>query len=162
MWLSRQIWIVCLLLTVALPTWSTPNATELNVWANEAIVATYSFSAQNFMLQQRNIAKYFTAKSWIAYSKALQEAKLPEIVAKNNYIVSSVALMPPVIKMVAKDEWQAIMPTLVVYTNPTAQQKQTLDVTITFKTQPDNLGVRGLAITSLQSKVTKEPCACSN
>lgn len=138
-----------------------PNI-PLSVWANEAIVATYTFNHQNFLKRQKEIAKYFTSEGWINYSKALQQSSLPETVKKNNYYVSSVALQPPEIKKKSDNTWQAVMPLLVVYKNPQYQQKQTLQVTITFTGAPAGQGVRGLAITSLKSKITQPACRCPN
>lgn len=134
--------------------------TQLAVWTNEAIVATYTFDYQNLITQQRDIAHYFTAQGWIDYSKALTASKLPETVQKNSYFVSAVALMPPEVKSIGTQQWQASMPILVVYKNPQYQQKQTLQVTIHFATAPSGQGVRGLAISNLQAKVTEAPCQC--
>src|SRR3990167_2712094 len=96
-----------------------PNLDQvtLSVWANEAIVATYSYDYKNFLTQQKVIAKYFTAAGWTSYSSALNISKLPEMIQKNSYFVSSVALLPPEIKNIATQHWQAIMPLLVIYKN---------------------------------------------
>ena len=134
--------------------------TQLAVWANEAIVATYTYNHQNFLNRQKDIAVYFTAAGWIAYSKALNDSKLPEAVQKNEYYVSSVATSPPQIKTISPNYWQAIMPLLVVYKNPQYQQKQTLEITIDFIPAPSGQGIRGLAITSLNSKEVKPACRC--
>ena len=135
--------------------------TQLAVWVNEAIVATYTYNYQNYIKQQKDIAAYFTAKGWIAYSNALIASKLPEAVEKNKYYVNAVATMPPEIKILHDNYWQAIMPLLVIYKNPQYQQKQSVEITIEFTTTTNGLGVRGLAITSLQSKIIKPPCQCS-
>ncbi len=137
-----------------------PEPTQLSVWANEAVVATYTYDYQNFITQQRNIAKYFTASGWTGYSAALNTSQLPQMIQKNSYVVSAVALLPVELKTIDTNHWQAKMPLLVVYKNPQYQQKQTLDVTIQFTTAPSGQGVRGLAITNLVSKVTKNPCQC--
>lgn len=130
------------------------------VWANEAIVRTYTFNYQNYLAQQKEIARYFTADAWKAYSQALIASKLPETVQKNKYNVSAVATWPPELKKIDAENWQAQMPVLVVYENPQYKQKQTLEITITFKSAPAGAGVRGLAITSLQSKTIEESCVC--
>lgn len=135
---------------------------QLSVWANEAIVATYSYNYKNFLEQQKVIAKYFTAAGWTSFSTALQTAKLPELVQSNSYYVNSVAMLPPEIKRLGNNEWQATMPLLVVYKNPQYQQKQTLAVTIRFIETSPGQGVRGLSIISLQSKVISPPCQCTN
>lgn len=101
-----------------------PSEVDLSVWANEAIVSTYTFSASNFLDRQKQIAKYFSSQGWINYNKALQASKLQDSVQKNNYDVSAVALLPPVIKTLVKtNEWEATMPLLVLYKNKDYQQK---------------------------------------
>lgn len=59
-----------------------PEQAPMAVWVNEAIVATYSFDYKNYLQDQKQIAQYFTANGWMAYSKALNESKLPEAVQK--------------------------------------------------------------------------------
>lgn len=72
-----------LLLSIASKlTYAGPDRAQLAVWANEAIIATYTFDYKNYMQQQKEIAKYFSADGWIAYSKALNQSKLPEVVQK--------------------------------------------------------------------------------
>lgn len=137
-----------------------PDATQLAVWANEAIVATYTYDYKDYLPRQRSIAKYFTAAGWTAYSTALNASGLPAMVAKNAYFVSSVATMPPEVKAINDTQWQATMPLLVIYKNPQYQQKQTLQVTINFSEAPAGQGVRGLAINNLQAKVSQPPCEC--
>ncbi|WP_419419889.1 DotI/IcmL family type IV secretion protein [Legionella sp. D16C41] len=151
--LNQIILCLCPLLSYA-------DNTSLAVWANEAIVATYTYSYNNFIQRQREIAQYFTAEGWTSYSKALNASKLPETVLKNNYFVSAVATLPPEVKELGKLQWQATMPLLVVYKNPQYQQKQNLQVTINFSQVPSSQGVRGLAINALQAKIIEPPCEC--
>lgn len=136
------------------------NVTELSVWANEAIVATYSFSAQRYIENQKDIAHYYTADGWVAYSQALNDSKLPEAVAKNQYTVTSVATLPPLVVLVRDNLWQATMPLLVLYKNPQYQQTQNLNITIQFKAVGSGLGVRGYAITRFDAKSASAPCVC--
>ncbi|ARH01352.1 DotI/IcmL family type IV secretion protein [Legionella micdadei] len=133
---------------------------QLAVWANEAIVATYTYDYKNFLQRQKEIAKYFTADGWTAYSAAVTASKLPETIQANSYNVSAVATLPPTINTLGSNQWEAKMPLLVVYKNPQYQQKQTLEVTIRFTQAPGGQGVRGFAITSLQAKVSEPPCQC--
>lgn len=138
-----------------------PNESDMSVWVNEAIVATYTFSAENFLARQKEIAKYFTPDSWIKYTKALQSSKLKESVLKNDYSVSAVALLPPTIQTLkGSSEWQATMPLVVLYKNKSYQQKQTLTVVITFVPAKTPVGVRGLAVTSFTATVTTPACRC--
>lgn len=134
--------------------------TKLAVWTNEAIIATYTYNYKNFLSRQKEIAKYFTAKGWTSYSTALNDAKIPAIIQQNAYFVSSVATIPPQIKLINANQWQAIMPILVLYENPQSQQTQHLLVTINFILAPPGQGVRGLAIESLQTKSIHPACPC--
>ncbi len=151
---------LALVVTSSLSVQATSRETELAVWANEAIVSTYSYNFKNFLQRQKEIAKYFTAKGWTDFSSVFIASKLPEAVNLNSYFVSAVATLPPKIKALDANNWQANLPLLVVYQNPQYQQKQTLEVTINFTQAPSGQGVRGLAITSLQSKVIKPTCKC--
>ena len=137
-----------------------PDSTQLAVWSNEAIIATYTYNYQNFLERQKVIGKYFTANGWINYSKAMIDAKLPETIKNNAYDVSAVATMPPDIKKLKDNQWQVTMPVLVVYKNPEYKQKQTLSIMMTFIEAPPGTGVRGLAITNLQATVAKPACQC--
>jgi len=159
--LYKRILLLCFTL-LALPVQANAplDSARLAVWANEAIVSTYTYNSQNYLDRQKQIAFYFTAQGWINYSKALIDSKLPETVQKNAYDVSAVATMPPTIQLLHDNHWQAVMPLLVVYKNPQYIQKQTLEVTLEFTFAPAGQGVRGLAITSLQSKVVKPTCQC--
>lgn len=142
--------------------YANPSPTDLSVWVNEAIVTTYTLTAENFLSRQKEIATYFTSQGWIDYTKAQQAAKLNDAIKKNNYAVSAVALLPPTIKSLHdKAEWQATMPLLVLYKNQDYQQKQTLSVTVTFiKTKSNAEGVRGLALSSFTATITAPPCPC--
>jgi hypothetical protein len=139
------------------------NDVALSVWANEAIVSAYTFNDTNLLQRQKDIAKYFTAQAWIAFSKAITTAKLKESVEQNHYKVSAVALLPPTIKQLnPKGEWQATMPLMVLYKNPEYQQKQTLNVVITFILTKPGIGIRGFAISSFNSTVKTPACRCEN
>lgn len=154
---SLLFWFVCAVCHAA------PSETDLSVWANEAIVTTYTFSADNFLDRQKAIAKYFSSDGWINYTKAMQAAKLQDSVEKSHYVVSSVALLPPTIKFIAeRKEWEAKMPLLVLYKGPDYEQKQTLEVVITFVTAKANEGVRGLVLTSFTTTVTTPACRCEH
>lgn len=152
--------VIFLLAMLPLLAQAQSEKTQLSVWANEAIVETYTFNYKNYLKAQKEIAKYFTADGWKAYSQALLKSKLLDTVKKNKYKVNAVATAPPQVKTRAKGNWQAVMPVLVVYENPQYQQKQHLKITITFKRVPQGQGIRGLAITSFESKIEKQPCRC--
>jgi hypothetical protein len=159
---SRRIVLGLLLTLLSTHNYAAVDNVQLSVWSNEAIIATYTYSYRNFIDRQKQIAMYFTADGWIAFSKAFQEAKLPDTIRQNSYTVSAVATLPPTIKPLDKGGWQATMPILVLYKNFQYQQKQTLNVVITFVPAPAGQGVRGFAITSLKAVAATMPCQCKN
>lgn len=139
---------------------SSPDKIQLMVWANEAIIATYTYNYNTYLQDQKKIAQYFTSQGWIAYSKALNASKLPEAVQKNAYNVTAVATEPPQLTSIDATHWTVVMPILVQYKNPQYQQQQYLKVELGFSIAPSGQGVRGLSVTSLQSSVIKPPCQC--
>lgn len=134
---------------------------QMSVWVNEAIVETYTYNFEDIISRQKEFAKYFTAEGWINYTKALNATNLLDAVKKNKYTVSAVATLPPSIKKIGPQEWEAVMTLLAMYKNPQHQQTQTLEVVMDFIEAPEGQGVRGLAITSFQAKKSKPPCVCS-
>ena len=142
--------------------YTAPDRTQLAVWANEAIIATYTFNYKTYLADQKNIAKYFTAEGWIAFNNALNASKLPEAVQKNSYDVTAVATQPPKLVFLDPTHWQATMTILVVYQNLQYNQRQNLKVVLGFSEAPKGQGVRGLSITSLKSTVIEAPCQCPN
>ena len=133
-----------------------------SVWVNHAIISTYTLSSNNLVERQKESAKYFTAQAWINYTKALSSSGLTDMIKKNQYQVTAVAMRPPEVKSIASNQWQAEMPIMVWYKNPQFQQKQTLSVSLTFKKSTSQEGVQGYAITSFQSKVIKPLCQCQD
>lgn len=142
--------------------YAAPDKVQLVVWAQEAIIATYTFNYKTFVADQKAIAKYYSSAGWINYSDALIKSKLPEAVQKNNYDVNAVATQPAVLTNLDANHWQVTMPILVVYKNPQYQQQQNLDITLKFATAPDGQGVRGFTVNSLQAVAAKPPCQCPN
>lgn len=138
-----------------------PDNTQLSVWANEAIVASYTYSYQSFINDQKNIAHYFSTPGWIAYANAFNRAKLQDSIEKNSYVVSAVATSVPSVSSIDGSHWKASMNLLVVYKNPTYEQHQNLKVAMEFSLAPDGQGVRGLYINNMQSIVTEPPCHCA-
>lgn len=159
--LLRPLLCICLVFFTGSVTYAAPDKIQLLVWANEAIVATYTVNYKTYLQEQKSTAKYFTTAGWIAYSNALNAAKLPEIIKKNAYDVTAVATAPPQLTAVDATHWTVVMPILVQYKNPQYQQQQYLNVTLGVTSATDGQGVRGFSITSLQSSVIKPPCQCS-
>lgn len=153
--------VFALLLLLTRVGFADPAPETLSVWANEAIVATYSLDAEHLVQDQQASAKYFTSTAWLNFLKAFDASGISAAIKKNSYQVSAVATLPPTIKTMSSNTWQATMSLLVWYKNPAYQQKQTLNVTIQFTQVPNSQGVRGLAITNFKAEVAAQPCPCN-
>lgn len=138
-----------------------PEQAAMKVWVNEAIVATYSYDYKNFLEQQKQIAKYFSAKGWINYSKALNQSHLPEAVQKNMYSVNAIPIDTPQLTALGSGQWKAENKILVTYQNLEYKQQQVLNVSVQFSSAPSGQGIRGFSIDNLKSLVIKKPCQCA-
>lgn len=155
-----RFFMLCLLALLPWRLLAAPSPVALSVWVNEAIVATWTWDYRDYLVQQGQIAHYFTAEGWINYSNALKASGLIDAAQKNRYSVSAVAIAPPTVTVASKGVWKGEMPLLVVYKNPQYTQKQSLMVTVFFTETSGDTGVRGLAISSMQSAVIQKPCIC--
>lgn len=156
----KKLILTCLLYLPLINCHATPDPVQLLVWANEAIIKTYSYTYSNYLPAQKETAQYFTSDGWIAYTKALNASKVPEEVQKNLYTVSAVATAPPVLNTVDATHWTVTMPVLVQYQNPQYQQQQNLNIVLGITLSSSGQGVRGFAITSFQSHAITPPCRC--
>ena len=138
---------------------SADNDVKLVVWVNTAATQAYTFDYKDFIKQQKEIAKYFTATAWISFSKALIDAKIVDSVKKNSYSVSAVPTLVPIIKQISEDAWESTIHLLVLYKNESYTQKQNLTAIINF-VRTTKEGVDGYAITSMQTISSEEPCQC--
>ncbi|MCX7116972.1 MAG: DotI/IcmL family type IV secretion protein [Legionellales bacterium] len=153
-------WVLLFLWTLQVKAFA--DEAQLSVWANEAIIETYTYSYQNLLEQQKHIATYFSVPGWMSFINAIRDAKLLDAVKKNNYFVNAVALMPPTIRNTSPTSWQAVMPVLIVYKNAQYEQKQYVSVTLDFSQAPVGKGVRGFFINSLRTKEIAPPCVCKS
>lgn len=130
--------------------------TKLSVWANEAIVETYTYSFKDQRARFKSIAKLYTAKGWKSFLDAVESSKLVDTINQYKYSVRAVALAPPSIKNNPKSgkvkSWLISMPTLVYFDNPTQPQRQYLDVNLTVDYAPSR-GERPFAINRFVAKL---------
>jgi Type-IV b secretion system, inner-membrane complex component len=154
------ILFICLFISMT-ASFSLEPTVPLQVWVNEAIINTFSFSDTNLINRQKDIALYFTPDAWKVYLDTLNRSNILKQVQENHYQVSAVALMPPTI---AEDPsgktWQAQMPILVKYKNNTSELKQHLDIRLKIIKSPSS-DSRGFAILQYESKIIDKPCSCA-
>lgn len=137
---------------------------RVSVWANEMVVLTYTFNAENAEENLKKIAPYFTKEGWTAFVKAFSASQILETVKQNKYRVSSVAMAPPeILKQGVHNHryvWTVFMPILVQYKNESVSHKQCLEVTLTIVYTAKKRGVRGLALEQFLAKKTDKACKC--
>lgn len=159
--MNKKWMVLLIILWVPFSGFAMMNHAQMSVWVNEAIVTMYTYDYKDYVMREKDMAQYFEANAWMSYLKALNNSGLIDAVKKNQYTVSAVATLPPSIKKLNARQWEATMPLLVLYQNKEQQQTQTLNAVLDFVEAPEGQGVRGLAITSIQTKKSEPPCVCS-
>lgn len=156
--LSRRLVLVFLLLFFK-STQALEASVPMQVWVNQAIVNLFTFSFDNWESRQKDMASYFTTDAWQAYLKAMNQSNIITVVKNNKYTVSAVATLPPSIKLIGKNLYEASMPIIVSYKNADKTQVQHLTITLhVFETT--NTGFGKYAINQFLSKVDTMPCMC--
>ena len=84
-----------------------------------------------------------------------------EATTKSQLTVSAVATLPPTIKSIGKNLYEAQMPILVSFAGSTGTEVQHLTIKLhIFKTE--NSGFGEFAINQFQASIDKAPCSCEN
>ncbi|MCC5791420.1 MAG: DotI/IcmL family type IV secretion protein [Legionellaceae bacterium] len=154
-------WGLLLLSMIVSPAYSVDADIARAIWVQQAILSTYHYDHHDYLGQQKQIARYFTAKAWMDYSKALSAAQMPQQVQEHQWTVTAVAIRPPTVSALPEHHWQAEMPILVSYRNDDKEQLQTINVRLQFTGASGATGVDGYAIVSFQSRMIGEPCTCA-
>lgn len=128
--------------------------TALLVWANEAIISTYTYNFADYQQQLQQISPYFTADGWQVFIDTFTKSNVLDSVKSNEYAVSAVATRPPIIltqgPVSNQYVWQVEMPILVLYQNADQEQEQHLIIQITIT--ENKTGIRGLGIVQLNAE----------
>lgn len=126
----------------------------LQVWANQAIVNTFTFNSSNLTARQQDMAKDFTPKAWSVYLAAFEKTNILKQVTKHHYQVTAVATMPPSVKQQGH-LWQVTMPLLVKYQSSKHTETQHLELTLMVGKQGSSF-----AIVQYHAKILTKPCRC--
>jgi intracellular multiplication protein IcmL len=120
-------------------------------WANRAVMETFTFGFHDRRLRHQAIRKYFTAEGWESFQKALEEARVIEMVEKQHLVVSAIPESTPVIVeeglFAGRYYWIVQVPMVVTYQGAT----KTSSTPLTLKVRVERTSVlnegEGLGIT---------------
>ena len=133
----------------------------MQTWVNQAIVNVYTFSYKDWKQRQKDMAAYFTPDAWKAFLAAMNQSNMITQTTKSQLTVSAVATLPPTIKSIGKNLYEAQMPILVSFTGSTGTEVQHLTIKLhVFKTE--NSGFGEFAINQFEASIDKLPCSCEN
>ena len=133
----------------------------MQIWVNQAIVNVYTFSYKDLPQRQKDMAAYFTPDAWKAFLDAMNQSNIITQTTKSQLTVSAVATLPPTIKSIGKNLYEAQMPILVSFTGSTGTEVQHLIIKLhIFKTE--NSGFGEFALNQFQASIDKAPCSCEN
>lgn len=139
----------------------TKNTLAQSLWASQVISSVYHYDYQHYLADQKKIARYFSAKAWIDYTKANLSVKLPQLVQQNQWTVRSVPIAPPTIKALPQAHWQANMPVMVAYKNAQQVQYQTMQVQVQFSTAPPDASGNQWRVVSFKATPLQPSCKCA-
>lgn len=135
--------------------WSIEPTVSLQVWANNAIINSFTFNDKNLQTRQLDIAQFFEPQAWKRFSQLniFQDAK------SHHFEVSAVATLPPKINLLENHSFFAEMPIMVTYVH--ANETITQNLNITIKAIPSKArGTGGYTIAQFESINVSSPCAC--
>jgi hypothetical protein len=140
--------------------WAIDPLVPLQVWANEAIINTFTFNSKNIQPRQQDMSQYFTPEIWKIYRDAFNQSSIYKEIQEHHLEVSAVATKPPKITIKTPSDISVEMPILVTYTSPNKTITQNLNVTIKIIKTPGS-GVREYTIQQFQATNISEPCGCA-
>lgn len=138
-----------------------PNISTISllVWANEAIVTTYTYNFVSYKKDLQNASQYFTVDGWKKYMSALENSGDLKNVRDKKLVVSAVATGTPVVleqKVIeGKYTWKIQMPILVTYQNNLGSTNKNLVVALQVVKTPSHIGMRGLGISEFVAVADK-------
>jgi hypothetical protein len=141
--------------------WSLDASAPLQVWINQAIINTYTFSDKDWQARQKDIGSYFMPNAWQAYLNAINKSNIIKLVTEKKMSVSAVATLPPTIQQLSPTVFKATMPILVAYKSVTETQVQHLTIELQVIKSNDS-GTGGFAINQFQANIDTHPCSCEN
>jgi len=138
----------------------------MQAWANEALLATFTYDYAHYPQQLRRASHYYTTEGWKNYASALEASGNLQAIVNKKMIASAIPQGTPKVLSKAGTKaqaaWKIEIPMLLIYQNAHTNLKQSVIVTLVVLKTNGQSGVRGLAIDQLivqsaikEKKVTK-------
>jgi|GEM_PF-2876799 len=128
----------------------TSEKKEISIWLNHAVLDIFKFRAKDFDERKKQNKQYFTQRGFKSFYKAMERARIREMIEKNNQTVSASMRCMPEIELApprSKDEspstkWKATFHKEIQYSSPNGTEETTLLVTAIITKRKDNkLGI---------------------
>jgi hypothetical protein len=149
-------WFFTLLIyTLSMNLHAIESSIPLKVWVNQAIVNIYTFSYRDWSTRFQDISNSFTNPSWKAYLNNKENQDIIQQVLHKKIFVSAVSTLPPTIKNLNNNTFEAEMPILVSYKSEIGTQIQHLDIKITILKHENQF-----SIAKFHSSLSHSPCSC--
>lgn len=113
-----------------------PNQSESAIfqWANQAVLASFSYNFVNYRSELESASNYFTRSGWEQFLQTLRTSNDLETVKQRKLIVSAVATKAPVLLkkglLGGSYSWRIQMPLLVTYQSSSEYKQSNRVVTI--------------------------------
>ncbi len=136
------------------------NLKQLNQWAVEAAVASYTFDFVNWQSNLNDVKEYYTENGYKRYLQALSNAGTIDTIRSKQLVSSAVATGAPVINKEGRDQntgryfWEVQIPMLVTYQSASEVIPARLLVTLTVFRVPVTESPKGIGIESIQVRQT--------
>lgn len=124
---------------------------ELLQWANQAVVAAYSYNFVNYRKELQDASQYFTPEGWQQFQSGLKASRNLETVIAKKMVVTATPTGAPVVTdqgiLNGRYAWRIRIPFLITYENSSnerIQQPITVNILVVRVSNLDN--PKGIAI----------------
>jgi hypothetical protein len=131
------------------------SSIPLKVWVNQAIVNIYTFSYHDWDTRSLDIANSFTSPSWQAYLNNKENQDIIQQVLHKKIVVTAVSTLPPTVKNLNNNTFEAEMPILVSFKSEIGTQIQHLNIKLTILQNENRF-----SIANFHSSLSRSPCSC--
>jgi hypothetical protein len=131
------------------------SSIPLKVWVNQSIVNIFTFSYYDWNTRSQDIAHSFTNPAWQAYLNNKENQDIIQQVVHKKIVVTAVSTLPPTIKNVNNNTFEAEMPILVSFKSEIGTQIQHLDIKLTILRNENRF-----SITKFHSSLSRSACSC--
>jgi len=140
-----------------------PNVTdgEIKQWANQAIIASYTFNFVSYRSDLQASSEFFTPDGWTIFLKALKDSNNLQAIVDNKFVVTAQATQAPAIIQSGifangRYSWRIKMPIVVTYQSSTLYSQSPYMVTMLIERVSTLNSPSGVGIASIISAAPEE------